>query len=138
MLAEHAGDGGEIGLAGFARIGRRRQHLGADASRLEACPSVPEQKRRPGWVVAGPELERLREAARGKPTNETAAAETALRVKAQAFNAKVAALNGRVAYAQDARDRFSKTCKGRKYYYEDIEVVRNELPPEIAAIFPAK
>ncbi len=84
------------------------------------------------------ELERLREAARGKPTNESAAAETALRVKAQAFNAKVSALNGRVAYAQDARDRFSKTCKGRKYYYEDIEAVRSELPPEIAAIFPAK
>jgi hypothetical protein len=82
------------------------------------------------------ELERLREAARGKPTNESAAAESAMRVKAQAFNAKVAALNGRVAYAQDARDRFSKACKGRKYFFEDLAGVRSQLPPEIAEAIP--
>lgn len=84
------------------------------------------------------ELERLREAARGKPTNASAAAETELRMKAQAFNARVAALNSRVAYAQDARDRFSRTCKGRKYYFQDLAAMQGELPPEIAAIVPAK
>jgi hypothetical protein len=82
------------------------------------------------------ELERLREAARGKPTNATAASETQLRAKAQMFNSKVAMLNGQVAYAQDARDRFSKVCKGRKYYFEDLTALRGELPPEIGAIVP--
>ena len=82
------------------------------------------------------ELHRLREAARGKPTTESAAAETELRAKAQVFNAKVAALNGQVAYAQEARDRFSKSCKGRKYYFEDLRAVRGELPVEIREIVP--
>ena len=82
------------------------------------------------------ELERLREAARGKPTTASAASEAELRAKAQMFNAKVAALNGEVAYATDARDRFSKTCKGRKYYFDDLRAVRDELPAEIREIVP--
>ena len=81
-------------------------------------------------------LQRLREATLGKPTTSSAAAETELRAKAQMFNAKVAALNGQVAYAQDARDRFSKVCKGRKYYFEDLRAVRDELPEEIRGIVP--
>ncbi len=84
------------------------------------------------------ELRKLQEAAAGKPTGATAAKAAELRTKAQAFNARIAALNSRVAYAQDARDRFSKTCKGRKYYFEDLAAVRGQLPPEIAAVIPAK
>jgi hypothetical protein len=84
------------------------------------------------------ELARLREAARGKPTNASAAAEAELRAKAQVFNSKVAMLNGQVAYATDARERFSKQCKGRKYYFEDLAAVRGEVPPEIAAVIPVK
>ena len=82
------------------------------------------------------ELQRLREAARGKPTSESAAAETQLRAKAQMFNAKIAALNSNVAYAQDARDRFSKACKGRKYFFEDLTGLRDQLPAEIRDIVP--
>ena len=82
------------------------------------------------------ELHRLREAARGKPTSASAASETELRAKAQVFNAKVAALNSRVAYAQEARDRFSKVCKGRKYYFDDLASVRRQLPVEIREIVP--
>lgn len=89
---------------------------------------------RPKIEGARAELHRLRESARGKPTRESAAAEAQLRAKAQAFNARVAMLNGRVAYAQDARDRFSKACKGRKYYFEDLASIRNDLPAEIGAI----
>src|SRR3954471_4885329 len=74
------------------------------------------------------ELQRIREIARGKPTSESAAAETQLRAKAQVFNAKVAALNGEVAYAQAARERFSKVCKGMKYYFEDLSSIRGDLP----------
>jgi hypothetical protein len=84
------------------------------------------------------ELRKLGEAARGKPTSASAAAETQLRMKAQAFNAKVAALNARVAYAQDARDRFSRVCKGRKYYVEDLDSVRGDLPREIREIVPKR
>jgi hypothetical protein len=82
------------------------------------------------------ELHRLREAAQGKPTSESAASEAELRAKARMFNAKVAALNGQVAYATEARDRFSKTCKGRKYYFEDLRAVRGDLPVEIREIVP--
>jgi hypothetical protein len=82
------------------------------------------------------ELHRLREAARGKPTNAGAASEAELRLKAQAFNARIAALNSRVAYAQDARDRFSRVCKGRKYFFEDLASVRRQLPREIRDIVP--
>ena len=93
---------------------------------------------RPRMEEERAELEKLREAARGKPTNESAAAEAALRAKAQMFNAKIAALNSEVAYAQDARDRFSKACKGRKYYFEDLSGLRDELPPEIGSIIPKR
>ena len=82
------------------------------------------------------ELQRLREAAQGKPTSASAASEAELRAKAQVFNAKVAALNGQVAYASEARERFSKTCKGRRYYFEDLSAVRGELPAEIRDIVP--
>ena len=77
------------------------------------------------------ELVRLRDAARGKPTGQSAAAETELRAKAQVFNAKVAALNARVAYVQDARDRFSKLCKGMRYYSDDFTAVWRQLPVEV-------
>ena len=82
------------------------------------------------------ELHRLREAARGKPSNASAASEAELRQKAQAFNARIAALNSRVAYAQDARDRFSRVCKGRRYYFDDLASVRRQLPREIRDIVP--
>jgi hypothetical protein len=82
------------------------------------------------------ELHRLREAAQGKPTSASAASEAELRSKAQAFNAKVAMLNGQVAYAQEARERFSKGCKGRKYYFEDLSAVSGDLPAEIRAVVP--
>ena len=76
------------------------------------------------------ELKRLDAAASGKRPGDPASVE--LRAKAKAFNAKVAALNSHVAYAQEARDRFSRSCKGRGYYFPDLEAVRRELPREIA------
>ena len=82
------------------------------------------------------ELKKLRDEARGKPSTETAAAEAKLKARAQAFNAKVAALNSEVAYAQEARDRFSRNCKGRRYYFEDLSQVRNELPVEVRNAIP--
>ena len=108
-----------------------------DAYSIDTSDALFEMER-PKLDEQRAELERLRDAARAKPTNASAASETELRAKAQAFNARVAMLNGRVAYAQDARDRFSKTCKGRRYYFEDFAAIRGELPPEIAAIIPAK
>lgn len=78
------------------------------------------------------ELDRLAEAAKDKRPGDPAKVE--LRAKAREHNAHVASLNARVAYAQEARDRFSKQCKGRRYYLPDLQAVRNELPTEIAAI----
>jgi hypothetical protein len=46
------------------------------------------------------ELKKLRDAARAKPSGEAAAADTELRARAQAFNARIAMLNSQVAYAQ--------------------------------------
>ena len=66
-----------------------------------------------------------------------AAAEAELRAKAVAFNERITALNSRVAYAQDARDRFSRTCKGRAYYFDDLASVRNQLPREVRDAIPA-
>jgi hypothetical protein len=106
-----------------------------DAYSIDTADALFEMER-PRMEETRAELERLRETARGKPTNASAAAETELRAKAQAFNARIAALNSRVAYAQDARDRFSKTCKGRKYYFEDLSALRDDLPSEIRAIIP--
>ena len=82
------------------------------------------------------ELKRLDAAASGKRPGDPATVE--LRAKAKAFNAKVAALNSRVAYAQEARDRFSRSCKGRGYYFPDLEAARAALPAEIAATVPAQ
>lgn len=82
------------------------------------------------------ELKRLDAAASGKRPGDPASTE--LRAKARVFNAKVAALNSRVAYAQEARDRFSRVCKGRGYYFPDLEAARNQLPPEIAAAVTPK
>jgi hypothetical protein len=75
------------------------------------------------------ELKKLDAAASGKRPGDPAAIE--MRARARAFNAKVAALNSRVAYAQEARDRFSSHCKGRGYYFPDLEAVRAQLPAEI-------
>ena len=106
-----------------------------DAYSIDVADALFEAQR-PQVEEERAELHRLREAARGKPTTGSAASETELRAKAQLFNAKVAALNSRVAYAQDARDRFSRTCKGRKYYFDDLRAVRRELPVEIREIVP--
>ena len=81
------------------------------------------------------ELKRLDAAASGKRPGDPASVE--MRARARAFNAKVASLNSHVAYAQAARDRFSRVCKGRGYYFPDMEAARGQLPPEIAAIIPA-
>lgn len=82
------------------------------------------------------ELKKLRDAARGKPTGEAAAADTELRARAQAFNARIAMLNSQVAYAQETRERFSRNCKGRRYYFEDLTVVRDRLPVEVREAIP--
>ena len=108
-----------------------------DAYSIDASDAIFEAER-PKLEVEREELKRLRDLARGNPTNASAAAETELRAKAQVFNAKVAALNGRVAYAQDARDRFSRVCKDRKYYFDDMRAVRNELPVEVRDAIPLK
>jgi hypothetical protein len=108
-----------------------------DAYSIDVADALFEAER-PTVELEREELKKLQEATAGKPTGASAAASTELRMKAQKFNARVAALNSRVAYAQEARDRFSKTCKGRKYYFEDVAAVRGELPPEIASILPGK
>ena len=59
-----------------------------------------------------------------------------IRARAQAFNARIAMLNSQVAYAQEARDRFSRNCKGRRYYFEDLTVVRDRLPVEVREVVP--
>ena len=82
------------------------------------------------------ELKRLDAAATGKRPGDPASME--MRAKAKVFNAKVAALNSRVAYAQEARDRFSRSCKGRGYYFPDLEAARSQLPAEIAAAVTPK
>jgi hypothetical protein len=82
------------------------------------------------------ELKKLRDAGARQALREAAAADTELRARAQAFNARVAMLNSQVAYAQEARDRFSRTCKGRRYYFEDLTVVRDRLPVEVREAIP--
>jgi len=77
-----------------------------------------------------------RDAAKAKPTNAVADADKELRARTQAFNAHVAELNSRVAYAQDARDRFSKHCKGRRYYADDFAAARRALPVEVRNAIP--
>jgi len=106
-----------------------------DAYSIDSSDAIFEAER-PKLEQEREELKRLRDAARGNPTNASAAAEVELRAKAQVFNAKVAALNGRVAYAQDARDRFSRVCKDRKYYFDDMRAVRGELPVEVRNAIP--
>jgi len=91
---------------------------------------------RPAVEQEREELRKLRDAAGAKPSTETAAVAAELRARAQAFNARVAMLNSRVAYAQEARDRFSRNCKGRRYYFEDLHLVRDELPREIREAIP--
>ncbi len=76
-------------------------------------------------------LRKLRDAVAGKPSTDKAAAETELRARSTAFNERIAALNSRVAYAQDARDRFSRVCKGMRYYSDDFTAARRQLPVEI-------
>jgi hypothetical protein len=86
---------------------------------------------RPKVEAEREELKKLRDAAKSKPTNSAADADKELRQRTQAFNAHVAELNSRVAYAQDARDRFSKHCKGRRYYADDFAEARRALPVEV-------
>lgn len=106
-----------------------------DAYSIDTADAIFEVER-PKVEEARAELHRLREASRGKPTKDTAAAESELRAKAREFNARVASLNSRVAYAQEARDRFSKVCKDRRYYVDDLGTVRRQLPREIRDIVP--
>ena len=91
---------------------------------------------RPKVEAEREELKKLRDAAKAKPTNAAADADKELRARTQAFNAHVADLNSRVAYAQDARDRFSKHCKGRRYYADDFTAARRALPVEVRNAIP--
>ena len=93
---------------------------------------------RPKVEAEREELKKLRDAAKAKPTNATAEMEKELRARTQAFNAHVAQLNSRVAYAQDARDRFSRHCKGRRYYADDFAAARRALPVEVRNAIPPK
>jgi len=99
----------------------------ADAVFDEARPRLEQERE---------ELKKLRDVARGKPSSDAAAADAELRSRTQAFNAHVGTLNSRVAYAQEARDRFSRNCKGRRYYVEDLIAVRNRLPAEVREAIP--
>jgi hypothetical protein len=91
---------------------------------------------RPKVEAEREELKKLRDAAKSKPTNAAADAEKELRERTKAFNARVAELNSRVAYAQDARDRFSRHCKGRRYYADDFAAARRALPVEVRNAIP--
>ena len=106
-----------------------------DAYSIDVADALFEAER-PKLDEARAELNKLKEAASGKPTSASAGAETELRAKAQVFNARVAALNSRVAYAQDARDRFSRVCKERSYYVDDMRSVWNQLPVEVREAVP--
>lgn len=106
-----------------------------DAYSIDTADALFEMER-PRIEEARAELNRLHDAARGKPTQAGAAAEAELRAKAVAFNERITALNSRVAYAQDARDRFSRTCKGRAYYFDDLASARNQLPREVRDAIP--
>ena len=86
---------------------------------------------RPKVEAEREELKKLRDTAKGKPSNATAEVERDLRERTKAFNARIADLNSRVAYAQEARDRFSRLCKGRRYYADDFTEARNALPVEV-------
>jgi hypothetical protein len=101
-----------------------------DAYSIDVADALFEAER-PRVEEEREELKKLREASLAKPSSSAVAADTELRLKSRAFNAKIAALNSRVAYAQDARDRFSRTCKGRRYFFEDLAAVRRELPVEV-------
>ena len=106
-----------------------------DAYSIDTTDALFEMER-PRVEKEREELNRMMEAASGKGPGDPAS--SALRAKAKAFNARVAALNSQVAYATEARDRFSKTCKGRKYYFPDVQLVRGELPAEISSVIPPK
>ena len=99
----------------------------ADALFEEERPKVEQERE---------ELRKLRDAAKGKPSSDAAAADAELRTRTRAFNAHVAKLNSRVAYAQEARDRFSRNCKGRRYYVDEFIIVRNRLPAEVRSAIP--
>ena len=86
---------------------------------------------RPKVEAEREELKKMRDAAAGAPTNAHAEADKALRERTRAFNAHIADLNSRVAYAQEARDRFSKHCKGRSYFADDFQEARRALPMEV-------
>jgi len=106
-----------------------------DAYTIDTTDALFELQR-PKVEAEREELKKLRDAARTKPSGEAAAADTELRARAQAFNARIAMLNSQVAYAQEARDRFSRNCKGRRYYFEDLTVVRDRLPVEVREVVP--
>jgi hypothetical protein len=93
---------------------------------------------RPKMEAEREELKKLRDAAAGAPTNANSAAGKELRERTRAFNARIAELNSRVAYAQDARDRFSRLCKGRRYYADDFTAARDSLPVEVRNAHPPK
>lgn len=135
MTGASAPPGGELRYDAVTMKPAELKSCVVDAYTIDTTDGVFEAMR-PKIEEERAELQRLRELARGKPTTASAASENELRAKAQMFNAKVAALNGQVAYAQEARERFSKACKGRKYYFEDLRAVRGELPAEIREIVP--
>jgi hypothetical protein len=108
-----------------------------DAYSIDTADALFEAER-PKMDAEREELKKLRDAAAGAPTNASSAAGKELRTRTLAFNARIAELNSRVAYAQDARDRFSRLCKGRRYYADDFTAARNALPVEVRNAHPPK
>jgi hypothetical protein len=106
-----------------------------DAYSIDAADALFEAER-PRVEEEREELKKLREASLAKPSSSTVAADAELRERSRAFNTKIASLNSRVAYAQDARDRFSKHCKGRRYYADDFTMARRALPVEVRNAIP--
>ena len=101
-----------------------------DAYSIDTADALFEAER-PRVEAEREELKKLRDAAAGAPTNAGAEAGRELRQRTTAFNSRVGDLNSRVAYAQEARDRFSKHCKGRRYYADDFAEARRALPVEV-------
>jgi hypothetical protein len=101
-----------------------------DAYSIDTADALFEAER-PRVEAEREELKKLRDAAAGAPTNAGAEAGKELRQRTAAFNSRVAGLNSRVAYAQEARERFSRHCKGRRYFADDFQEARRALPVEV-------
>jgi hypothetical protein len=74
------------------------------------------------------ELKRSAQALRGKPATDKRVVE--YRSQEKAFNARVDAVNAKVATTSPARERFKSNCIGKKYYDSDMQAVLAQLPPD--------